>query len=117
MPRRPSAKLKRRLFLARLALGESPSGFGLGWLAPATATLLLAGVLVNQHIGPAASSRPDSGLLVATILSNQSAAAYLPRGYQLEQNGLPTETLEWTNGGGFTSSIHSLWAPKANHKK
>ena len=117
VPRLPSAKLKRKLFAAGLALPELPSRFGLGWLVPATAAVLLTGVLVNQHIGPAASAQPDSGPLVATILSNQSAAAYLPRAFQREQNGLPIDTFEFTNGTGFTSSIHSLWAPRVNHKQ
>jgi hypothetical protein len=117
VPRRPSAKLKRKLFPARLHIPELPSGFGLGWLVPATAALLLTGVLVNQHIGPAASSQPDAEPLVATIMSNQSAAAYFTHGFQREQNALPADTFQFTNGAGFTSSIHSLWAPRVNRNQ
>ena len=117
VPRQPSAKLKRKLFPARLQMPDLPSGFGLGWLVPATAAVLLTGVLVNQHIGPSTSTEANTGPLVATILSNQSAAAYFTHSFQREQNALPTDTFEFTNGAGFTSSIHSLWAPRVNHKQ
>jgi hypothetical protein len=48
-PRRPSAKLERRLFPHRPSPAEASPAFRLGWLAPATATLLLVGLLYNQR--------------------------------------------------------------------
>jgi len=38
------------------------------------------------------------------ILSNQSAAAYLPGSFQAEQNNLPADAFKWTRGTG--SLVH-----------
>ena len=35
--------------------------------------------------------------MVALILSNQSAAAYLPGSVQAEQNNLPADAFRWAN--------------------
>src|SRR2546430_16133664 len=95
VPRRPSAKLRERIFalegkaerpLARVRLAAQgglprltfllkPASFR--WLAPVTAALFLTCILLNQRSAPMAV--PASSPLIAMILSsNQSAAAYLP---------------------------------------
>ncbi len=118
VPRRPSAKLSRRLF-ARPAVAmaaadavstgdDRPVSFRFSWLAPATAALFLLGLIVNQRSGPFLTVTSGSAPLVALAMSNQSAAAWLPGSFSREQNGLPRETFEWTNGGHLNSSIGSL---------
>src|SRR5437660_6424449 len=120
-PRRPSARLKRRIFDSpprpTASEGRSPlmahsgAGYRLRWLAPATAALVLLCMIFNHREGGIASGSTNSNSMVAMILSNQSVAAYLPAGLQREQNGPPTDTFEWTNGSGSTSSMRSLSAP------
>jgi hypothetical protein len=46
--------------------------------------------------------------MIAVALSNQNVAPWLPGSFAREQNGLPNETFEWTNGSRSTSSISSL---------
>ena len=95
-PRRPSARLERRLFAARTVPAEL-APFRFNWLAPATAALALACVLFNQRYGPAFSASAGAGSMVALMLSNQSAPAYLPGGVQAEQNNLPADAFRWAN--------------------
>jgi hypothetical protein len=95
--RRPSARLERRLFAAGPVPAEVLPPFRFSWVAPATAALMLMCVLVNQCYGPALSASAPSGPLVAMILSNQSAAAYLPGSFQAEHNNLPADAFNWTS--------------------
>ncbi len=138
VPRRPSARLKKRIldesigsrgrsphpvqtgtacYVLRVPFGSvahwlRPTSFR--WLAPVTAALFFTCILLNQHSAPMAT--PSTSPLVAMILSsNQSAAAYLPGSFQREQNGLPSDTFEWTNGSGSTSSISSLSESKGRN--
>jgi hypothetical protein len=131
-PRRPSAKVKERIFsgaksaefapvhpiilladyASRIAQSLKPTSFR--WLAPAMAGLFLTCILLNQRSAPMAS--PVTAPMIAMILSsNQSAAAYLPGSFQREQNRLPSDTFEWTNGSGSTSSISSLSESKGRN--
>ena len=89
--RRPSARLERRLFAVGTAPAEALLPFRLTWLAPATAVLLLMCVLFNQRYAPNLYGSTRPGPLVAMILSNQSAAAYLPGSVQAEHNNLPAD--------------------------
>jgi hypothetical protein len=95
VPRRPSARLKKRLFPAP-ASPSAPAG-SFSWLAPATACLLVAVVVLGQRDwssnSPGASHR---SALVATVLSNQSSAAYLSGGFWRSRNQLAS--FAWTNG-------------------
>jgi hypothetical protein len=91
-PRRPSARLERRLFTADTAPAEVLLPFRVTWLAPVTALLMLACVLFNQRYAPNLYGSGSTGPLVAMILSNQSAAAYLPGSVQAEHNNLPADT-------------------------
>src|SRR6266404_5105853 len=112
-PRRPSVKLDRRLFASQGANGvanyQTPVrhhlGFRLRWVAPATAAFVLLCVLYNQRAGDNLGGGTSSGHIMAMVLSNQSAIAYLPAAFQ---NSPPADTFEWTNGSGSTSSMRSL---------
>lgn len=95
--RRPSAKLKRRIFALRPAV--PPAAHSFSWLAPATAAVLVVGMLLNQRRCPTLFEAAKSGPMVAMIISNQSAAACLPAGFGSEQNSLPANAFHWTNGG------------------
>ena len=100
-PRRPSAKLERRLFPSP-APEEPPVRFRLSWLAPASVTLLLMGLFLTQHNSPAIGSA-SPGPIIAMILSNQSAAAYLQGNSPGEQNRLPNG-YEWSLRASATSN-------------
>ena len=107
-PRRPSARLKRRIFrrTAAAAQEQAEPSFRFSWLPPATAVLLLLCVLFNQHSSQAISSA-GANSLVAVALSNQNIAPWLSGSFSREHNGLPNFTFEWTNGSGFSSGIGS----------
>jgi hypothetical protein len=121
-PRRPSARLERRLFArppapAPVAERRTPdtdstaAHFRLSWLAPATLALLLMCVLVNQRNLPGSSPAANSGPIVALELSNQSAAAWLPGSFAHDQNSVPAETFEWTNGSRSSARPGSVLKP------
>jgi hypothetical protein len=74
------------------------------------------GVLVNQRNNPSISGSSNSTAMVAMIISNQSAAAYLPGSFTHEQNNVPADTFKWTNGHGLTSSIGSLSYPRGSNR-
>jgi hypothetical protein len=107
-PRRPSARLERRLFAVGAVPAEALLPFRVTWLAPATAALMLTCVLFNQRYGPALSAAASPGPMVAMILSNQSAAAYLPCSFQPEQNNLPADAFKWTHGSRPASGAASI---------
>ena len=112
-PRRPSARVERRLFGGRLAEAgpESRGTPRLAFLVPATALMLIVCGWLNQHYSTAMAPLDDSGPLVAMILSNQSAAAYLPGSFDRQQNHLGN-TFELTNDRSSPSSMPSFSAPK-----
>ena len=86
MPRRPSATLERRLF-RRVTPRPKPAMVA-GWLAPAAACLMFAGLLLNPQGAGVSSGSPQSGGMVGLILSNQSYASYLPGSFQRTHNQL-----------------------------
>lgn len=106
-PRRPSAKLKRRIFAvaAPTTLEESPA-FRFRWLAPATAALVLLALLANPREGGMARAGTNSVLFA--VASNYPSV-------HSQHNGPPSDTFEWTNGNGFPSSIRSLWRTRAQN--
>jgi hypothetical protein len=110
VPRRPSARLERRLFGPRPA--PHKPAFGFRWLAPVTAAFVVLCVLMTQHNGPSNSLATPSNTMVAAALSNQLAAGWLSGSLAREQNALPTETFEWTNGNGWSSSNGPLRGPR-----
>jgi anti-sigma-K factor RskA len=107
-PRRPSARLERRLFAARAVPADALAPFRLSWLAPATVALALMCVLFNQRYGPTFSTAAGTGPMVAMILSNQSAAAYLPGSVQAEQNNLPADAFRWAASRGAAPAAAPL---------
>jgi hypothetical protein len=112
-PRHPSARLERRLFAGGPAAAEALLPFRVTWLAPVTAALMLMCVLFNQRYGATLSAAANPGPMVAMILSNQSAAAYLPGSFQAEQNNLPADAFKWTRGRGPAPGAASLSPSKA----
>jgi hypothetical protein len=112
--RRPSAGLERRLFAVAAAPAEVLLPFRLTWLAPAAAALMLMCVLLNQHYGAAFSDSARSGPLVAMILSNQSAAAYLPGSIQADHNNLPADAFSSPSARGALARFDLPSPAKAN---
>ena len=114
VPRRPSARLERRLFrppfiptAAPAAVAAAPPAFRLSWFAPAAAALLLVCLFFNQH-NNSALSPANTGPLVAMIPSNQSATAYLSGTVSQGQNRLPAAAYEWSVRSGATSVINAV---------
>ena len=107
-PRRPSAALERRLFAGGPVPADALPPFRFTWLAPVTAALMLMCVLFNQHYGATFSASGGAGPLVAMILSNQSAPAYLPGSFQAEHNNLPADAFKWTSRRGQAAGVTSL---------
>jgi hypothetical protein len=111
-PRRPSAKLERRLFASQPIEGATAQrvthhqlpAFRLSWLAPATAALLLVCVLFNPRNTSTVAGSASPGPMVAMMMSNQSAAAFLSGNSQSEQNAL-RNTFERTNVSRYTPGI------------
>ena len=100
-PRRPSAKLKRRLFAAPAGLMPKAVWL-LSSLAPATACLLLTFSAFNPESSRNFFSREP---LTAMILSNQNYAAYASDNFKGTENRLFSLTFDWTNHSDFTSSM------------
>jgi hypothetical protein len=100
-PRRPSAKLKRRLFATPASIMPKVAWL-LGSLAPVTACVLLSFSVFNSENAVHLLRREP---MAAMILSNQNYAAYASDNFREAQNGLSSVTFDWTNHGGFTSSI------------
>ena len=101
-PRRPSARIKRRLFPTPSTRPQMAMAFN--WLAPATVCMLLALAVFKQENNISAAP-PRHDPAVAMMLSNQSFVAYLTGGSkQIEHNVLPA-TFELTNRNGSTSNV------------
>ena len=111
VPRRPSASLERRLFGRRSAAAKLPPALRLTWLAPPVAALLLVGLFLNGH-NSAAIGSSNTLPMVAVILSNQNAAAYLCASFTHAENRLPADAYEWTVRGGATSVISAVLDPR-----
>ena len=105
-PRRPSAKIKRRLFPAPRARLEMVRV--LNWLAPATACLLLALAALRQENGIPAQP-PHHDPVVAIMLSNQNTVAYLAGGPSQSEHNVLAATFEFTNRSG--SALNSSFTP------
>ena len=117
-PRRPSATLRWRLFLARAAQGALVAGVPrmmrvAGWLTPATACALLALLILNsENAAPAAGHRQPS---IMAMMSNQSYAVSATS-RQSVQNNLSVFTFDWTNRSrfGFYSTFYAKPRPTDN---
>ena len=98
-PRRPSATLRWRLFLAPAASLPRVLKFA-GWLTPATACLLVAILSLNSEN----AGRGLPSLSLASIMSNQNYAVYATS-RQSQQNNLSVFISDWTNRSGSASII------------
>ena len=100
-PRRPSARLKQRLFGAPVRLLPKAAWL-LGSLAPAMACVLITLSAFNpENTGNLLGREP----LTAMILSNQNYAAYASDNFRGTENRLSSLTFDWTNHSGFPSSM------------
>ena len=106
VPRRPSARLEQRLFPRPEPQPAPRAHRTLGWLAPAGASLLFLALVISQHNTSAIGSGGSSPI-VALILSNQSAAAYLSGTVSDTQNRLPAG-YEWSLRPGSISNADIL---------
>jgi hypothetical protein len=102
-PRRPSAKIERRLFPRRGRVPELARA--LAWLTPAAACMVLALAAVRQE-GAAGASRPD--YMFAMAFSNQAGANIMHSDAAQPENRVMRASFEWTNRGGSGSSIRFM---------
>ena len=99
-PRRPSGRLKRRLFGIPLI---PRAGWIVGSLAPAAACLLMMGSLYKSQ--PMVSAvMPLNGLMAGSW----SNAAYVVDGFADKQNHWTCVTFDSTNRSGLGSNMGSL---------
>jgi hypothetical protein len=101
-PRRPSPKLKRRIFGA--AARREAVTLSLRWLAPAAACLLLALTIVKQGPGFAVGSS-GTGPLLGVISSNLIYTNVVPHNGSSGDNRVFPAKFDWTNLTGFTSNV------------
>jgi hypothetical protein len=102
-PRRPSARLERRLFAAPFDLMPKMAWL-VGSVVPAAACLLLTFSIFNSG-NPGISMRHEP--MIGMILSNQNYAAYASGNFREGENNLSAVTFEWTNH----SVSHSSMSP------
>jgi hypothetical protein len=103
-PRRPSAKIERRLFPRRVRVPELARA--LAWLTPAAACMVFALAAVRQEGGAAGASRPES--MFAMVFSNQTGANFLHSDAAQPENRVMRASFEWTNRGNSGSSIRFM---------
>jgi len=109
-PRRPSPKLKGRIFGGEAASPDSPWMIALSRFAPATAVVVLLMASLNGHNSPNVYLS-DSDLGFAAIsLSNQSPSSHYPAPDACDRNSPPMLIFASTNGGRSPSSIGSFLA-------
>jgi hypothetical protein len=106
VPRRPSARLKAKLFSPEAAAPALSPRVHLSWLVPAASALFLFGAVLNHHNGQLLPGVSGTNPIVA-LVSNQSAEAWFPGNLAQTQKPGPSSTFEWTNGRASTSSIDS----------
>jgi hypothetical protein len=110
-PRRPSPRLKRKLFGSKDR--RETAALALGWLVPAAACLFLALTIVNQEPALSAGSARHEPLL-GVISSNLSSTNLLPEDRGTERNRVSPTSFEWTNLSGSTSSISPFSTVRIN---
>ena len=105
-PRRPSEKIRRRLFPASTGAIHNEFARVMRWFAPVGACALMALVVFHQEGGFSSAAAVHRS--VSLMASNQAAASYEP-----EVNLVPV-FFEWTNRSGSALSIGSFLPGKAN---
>lgn len=101
-PRRPSASIRNRLFPK--PLGRTAPAYTLSWLAPATACLLLALMVVRQE-GNLSAASPGRDARLAMMMSNSSSVAYLAGASSEIEHNILRATFESTNRSESSSTI------------
>lgn len=97
-PRRPSPALEQRLFpVPAVPPDKVLPHFGFSWLAPATAVLAMMCIWLSQRYAADSPTSTGTSPMVAMILSNQSAPAYLPGSFQAEHNNVPPNAFKWAS--------------------
>jgi hypothetical protein len=99
-PRRPSARLKRRLFGISLV---PRAGWIVGSLAPAAVCLVMTMGMVNSH-----NVVPGVVPLNGLISGSWSNAAYVVDGFADKQNHWACVTFDSTNRSGSGSNMDSF---------
>jgi hypothetical protein len=110
-PRRPSAKIKRRLYPSHSA--REAAALSLRWLAPAAACLILALTVASRDPGLSASSARREAMM-GLISSNLNFTNILPKSDSPGRNGVLPASFEWTNLSGITSSISPFSPARMN---
>ena len=109
-PRRASATLKWRLFLARAT--NMPRMMRVaGWLTPATTCALLTLLILNSENAATTVGQQQPSIMV--MLSNSTYAVSVTS-HQSEQNNLSVFTFDWTRGSGLGSTLHFTTIPSHN---
>ena len=108
-PRRPSAKCKTAIFGKKSDDAARSLALLWNWSVPIAASLMLLLATLGQRGGDFArvARLGEQGQMIATVLSNQSFAAFLPGNSQNDQNTV-RNTFEWTNASRYTPSIAPL---------
>lgn len=109
-PRRPSPRLKRRIFSA--AARKFEVTLAVRWLVPATACLLLARATFNLQSDEGSGSSHLA--IAAAITNNQDTEFWLRDTSHSVRNNLSPVTFEWTNRSNSTSSIGSFLPGRVN---
>jgi hypothetical protein len=102
-PRRPAAKIKRRLFPS--ASSREASGLSLRWLAPAAACLMLALTIASQQQPGLSATTARHEAMMGMLSSNVNYTNILRENDAPGRNRISPASFEWTNLSGFTSSI------------
>jgi len=109
-PRRVSATLRWRLFLARASHGARVASLPqlarvASWLTPATACALLTMLVLNSENAVTTNGhRPPS---IVALMSNQNYAIFATS-RQCQQNNLSLFTFDWTNGSDSGSTLRLM---------
>jgi hypothetical protein len=105
-PRRPSAKIERRLFGGqRRAAAELTRA--IAWLAPAAACMVLALAAARPGAGASGVSRPES-MFAMMMMSNRASASVLCGNGAQPENSIVRASFQWTNKGDSGSSIRFI---------
>ena len=103
-PRRPSARIERRIFGAKSRAVELRRA--VAWLAPAAACMVLALAAARPGAGSSAAARPQS--MFAMMASNRVYASLLSDSGAQPENCVVRASFQWTNKGDSGSSIRFI---------
>jgi hypothetical protein len=111
-PRRPSPRIKRRLFPS--ASAREASGLSLRWLAPAAACLMLALTIASQQEPGLSANSARHEAMMGMISSNVNYTNMLRENDAPGRNRISPPSFEWTNLSAITSSISPFSPGRVN---